>query len=148
MASVQQSATINNKDAKVPREKLRKKDLEPSASLTAWLFLSWLTPYFILGNKRPLDDDDMPTYFANDYGQACIDRFQEIWGNNEAMKKEAAKKDDKDRSVLTMWRIYFQLLGPKILLYQFMLDICKIFTMIAVQRMQLYLFYMLCLHSN
>ena len=35
--------------------------------------------------------------FANDYGQACIDRFQEIWGNNEAMKKEAAKKDDKDR---------------------------------------------------
>ena len=130
MASVQQSAT-NNKDAKVPREKLRKKDLEPSASIIEWLFLSWLTPYFILGNKRPLDDDDMPTYFANDYGQACIDRFQEIWGNNEAMKKEAAKKDDKDRSVLTMWRIYFQLLGPKILLYQFMLDICKIFTMIA-----------------
>ena len=80
---------------------MRKKDLEPSASIIEWLFLSWLTPYFILGNKRPLDDDDMPTYFANDYGQACIDRFQEIWGNNEAMKKEAAKKDDKDRSVLT-----------------------------------------------
>ena len=84
---------------------------ETNATCCSKLFFSWLNPLLKLGSSRPLLPEDIPQALAVDESNACHDRFDQLWQEEdlEELRNTPAHK----RGVKSICRVARRFVGTK-----------------------------------
>ena len=82
---------------------------ETNATCCSKLFFSWLNPLLKLGSTRPLLPEDIPQALAVDESNACHDRFDQLWKDEdlEELRNTPAHK----RGVKSICRVARRFVG-------------------------------------
>jgi hypothetical protein len=87
---------------------------ELKASIPSFLFWQWLRPLIIVGNRKPLEPEDLFDLNPKEGTYYCVQRWQESIVKEK--KKKRTTKRDSNGAFPSVWRIMFRSFGKELLL--------------------------------
>ena len=112
--------------------------LNPLVFFYNYVAFGWLDPLLKLGNKQPLESDDIPNLVKVDSSQYIYNRFLYCWNNEKVTKEEYNKTHDKAPlkpslivSLVKGFGLPFLMAG----FFKFVPDICQFISPLILNRL-------------
>lgn len=86
---------------------------ELKASIPSFLFWQWLRPLIVVGNRKPLEAEDLFDLNPKEGTYYCVQRWQESIVKEK--KKKRTTKRDSNGAFPSVWRIMFRSFGKELL---------------------------------
>ncbi len=86
---------------------------ELKASIPSFLFWQWLRPLIVVGNRKPLEAEDLFDLNPKEGTYYCVQRWQESIVKEK--KKKRTTKRDSNGTFPSVWRIMFRSFGKELL---------------------------------